>query len=76
MKIAPTPPPQLPADFERLILSRNVGDAIAIDGPCFIRVLRASNNRLRIAIEARKTTRIARVEIASTDFLLSILTPE
>lgn len=45
-----------------LVLSRKVGEKIAIDGDVVLEVLEVSGNRVRIGIAAPETRRIMRAE--------------
>jgi carbon storage regulator len=46
-----------------LVLSRKVGEAIVIDGGIVIRVAEVHGGRVRLAIEAPRSTRVDREEI-------------
>ena len=46
-----------------LVLSRKVGEAIVIDGGITIRVAEVHGGRVRLAIEAPRSTRVDREEI-------------
>ena len=46
-----------------LVLTRNVGESIEIDGQATITVLKRTGNKLKIGIEAPKTTRVERSEL-------------
>jgi carbon storage regulator len=46
-----------------LVLSRKVGEAIVIEGGIRIRVAEVQGGRVRLAIEAPRTTRVDRAEV-------------
>jgi len=50
-----------------LVLSRRLGESITIDGPATITLVRASDGRARLAIEAPEATTILRGELAAAD---------
>ncbi len=46
-----------------LVLSRKVGEAIVIDGGIVIRVVEVQGGRVRLAIDAPRSTRVDREEV-------------
>lgn len=46
-----------------LVLSRHVGEAISIEGPCRITVVRLGPNTVKIGIDADRSTKILRGEL-------------
>jgi carbon storage regulator len=46
-----------------LVLSRKIGEAIVIDGGIVVRVADAQGGRVRLAIDAPRSTRVDREEI-------------
>ena len=47
-----------------LVLGRNIGQAITVNGPAVIRVVRISGRRVRLYIDAPRETKVDREEIA------------
>lgn len=50
-----------------LVLTRKVGEAIVIDGEITIKVSQIQGNRVRLCIDAPRTHRIVREEIAAEE---------
>lgn len=51
----------------RLVLTRELGQAIVIDGPAVVRVVRTRGKDVRLAIEAERTTRVDREEMRARE---------
>ena len=47
----------------RLVLTRDVGQAVVIDGPAVVRVVRARRGEVRLAVEADRSTKVDREEV-------------
>jgi carbon storage regulator len=56
-------PGQPDREVTMLVLSRKVGEAIVIDGGVSIRVAEIQGGRVRLAIDAPRTTRVDREEV-------------
>jgi carbon storage regulator len=52
-----------------LVLSRKVGESIVIDGGITVRVIEVQGNRVRIALDAPKSVRIARGELTDAQLV-------
>ncbi len=50
-----------------LVLTRKAGESILIDGDICIKVSQVQGNRVKLCIEAPKSHRIVRAEIATDD---------
>lgn len=48
-----------------LVLTRKVGEAVVIDGEITIKVSQIQGNRVKLCIEAPRSHRVVRAEIAS-----------
>lgn len=47
-----------------LVLSRNVGESIVVDGPCVLTVTEVRGGKVRIGCVAERDVRIDRAEVA------------
>ena len=54
-------------DALMLVLSRNVGESIKIDGGIQIFILKSERNQVRIGIDAPRDTKILRTELCSKE---------
>lgn len=50
-----------------LVLTRRVGEAIRVDGPCEVRVLRNDGVQTRLGIEAERDVKILRSELVQKE---------
>jgi carbon storage regulator CsrA len=48
-----------------LVLNRNVGQTIVIDGPCTITLAKVNGGRVSLALDGPRSTNIRRGELAS-----------
>lgn len=58
-----------------LVLTRKVGEAVVIDGEITIKVSQVQGNRVRLCIDAPRTHRVVRSEIASESTPVVAKTP-
>lgn len=52
-----------------LILTRNPEQAVAVDGPCVIRVLSVEGTRVKLGFIAKDSTKIVRTELVDRKLL-------
>lgn len=50
-----------------LLLDRRKGEAITVDGPARVTIVRMKGGRVKLGIEAEPTTKVLRAEIAARD---------